>query len=104
MKHRFIIIGMDDNRSPFFPPEALAQIRKGKVFSGGIRHKEIVGPLLPAGAEWISITVPLDCVFSHYEELAQEEPGAEIPLQKDIVWENKNSQSERWKALSVLEP
>ena len=27
---------MDDNRSPFFPPEALAQIRKGKVFSGGI--------------------------------------------------------------------
>ena len=69
MKHRFIIIGMDDNRSPFFPPEALAQIRKGKVFSGGIRHKEIVGPLLPAGAEWISITVPLDCVFSHYEEI-----------------------------------
>ena len=69
MKHRFIIIGMDDNRSPFFPPEALAQIRKGKVFSGGIRHKEIVGPLLPAGAEWISITVPLDRVFSHYEEI-----------------------------------
>ncbi len=60
---------MDDNRSPFFPPEALAQIRKGKVFSGGIRHKEIVGPLLPAGAEWISITVPLDHVFSHYEEI-----------------------------------
>ena len=54
---------MDDNRSPFFPPEALAQIRKGKVFSGGIRHKEIVGPLLPAGAEWISITVPLDRVL-----------------------------------------
>ena len=60
---------MDDNRSPFFPPEALAQIRKGKVFSGGIRHKEIVGPLLPAGAEWISITVPLDRVFSRYEEI-----------------------------------
>ena len=54
---------------PFFPPEALAQIRKGKVFSGGIRHKEIVGPLLPAGAEWISITVPLDRVFSRYEEI-----------------------------------
>lgn len=69
MKHRFIIIGMDDNRSPFFPPEALAQIRKGKVFSGGIRHKEIVGPLLPAGAEWISITVPLDRVFSRYEKI-----------------------------------
>lgn len=60
---------MDDNRSSFFPSEALAQIRKGKVFSGGIRHKEIVGPLLPAGAEWISITVPLDRVFSRYEEI-----------------------------------
>ena len=32
--------------------------------------------------------------YENYEELAQEEPGAEIPLQKDIVWENKNSQSE----------
>ena len=43
------------------------------------------------------------CVYyENYEELAQEEPGAEIPLQKDIVWENKNSQSERWKALSVF--
>ena len=40
--------------------------------------------------------------YENYEELAQEEPGAEIPLQKDIVWENKNSQSERWKALSVF--
>ncbi len=30
--------------------------------------------------------------YENYEELAQEEPGAEIPLQKDIVWENKNSQ------------
>ena len=40
--------------------------------------------------------------YENYEELAQEEPGAEIPLQKDIVWENKNSQSERWKVLSVF--
>ena len=40
--------------------------------------------------------------YENYEELASEEPGAEIPLQKDIVLENKNSQSERWKALSVF--
>ncbi len=40
--------------------------------------------------------------YENYEELAQEEPGAEIPLQKDIVWENKNSQCEQWKALSVF--
>lgn len=60
---------MDDNRSPFFPPEALEQIRKGKVFSGGLRHKEIVESLLPADAEWIPVTVPLEKVFTCYEEV-----------------------------------
>ena len=40
--------------------------------------------------------------YESYEELASEEPGAGSPLQKAIVWENKNSQSERWKALSVF--
>lgn len=65
----FIIIGMDDNREPFFKPEALAHIRLGRVFSGGVRHKEIVKDLLPAEAEWIPITVPLEDVFSQYEEV-----------------------------------
>ncbi len=60
---------MDDNREPFFPPEVLQQIREGKIFSGGLRHREIVGTLLPEGAEWISITVPLDNVFTQYENV-----------------------------------
>lgn len=60
---------MDDSREPFFPPEALAHIRQGKIFSGGVRHREIVASLLPAQAEWISITVPLDNVFARYEEI-----------------------------------
>lgn len=68
MERKFIIIGMDDNREPFFLPEVLEHIRKGRVFSGGVRHKEIVKNLLPCDAEWISITVPLDNVFSRYEE------------------------------------
>lgn len=68
MERKFIIIGTDDNRKPFFPPEALAWIRQGKVFSGGIRHKEIVNDLLPEQAEWISITVPINNVFAQYEE------------------------------------
>ena len=34
-----------------------------------MRHKEIVGNLLPDDAEWISITVPLDNVFSQYEKV-----------------------------------
>lgn len=60
---------MDDSREPFFPPEVLAHIRQGKIFSGGVRHREIVASLLPAQAEWISITVPLDNVFARYEEI-----------------------------------
>lgn len=72
MKQKFIIIGMDDNREPFFPPEALQHIRQGKVFSGGIRHKEIVKILLPEGAEWISITVPLEKVFEQYKNIFAE--------------------------------
>ena len=41
-------------------------IKQGKVFSGGRRHHEIVEPLLPEGAEWIDITVPIDAVFEQY--------------------------------------
>lgn len=69
IQRKFIIIGTDDNRTPFFPPEVLEHIRHGKVFSGGVRHKEIVGNLLPDDAEGISITVPLDNVFSQYEKV-----------------------------------
>lgn len=73
MQQKFIIIGMDDNREPYFPPEALTHIRRGKVFSGGVRHKEIVQGLLPEGAEWISITVPLNNVFRQYERVFAEQ-------------------------------
>ena len=48
-------------------PEVLEIIRNGKVFSGGRRHHEIVAPLLPADAQWIDITVPLDAVFEQYQ-------------------------------------
>lgn len=62
----FIVIGISDRPQPFFPPEVLRAISQGRVFSGGRRHHEIVGPLLPAGAQWIDITVPLSAVFSQY--------------------------------------
>ena len=67
---KFIVIGITDNPSPFFPPEVLEIIRNGRVFSGGKRHHEIVGGLLPADASWIDITVPLDAVFNQYKSLA----------------------------------
>ena len=64
---RFIVIGITDNPQPWFPPEVLEIIKNGKVFSGGKRHHEIVAPLLPADAQWIDITVPLDDVFEKYK-------------------------------------
>ena len=67
---KFIVIGITDNPNPYFPPEVMAIIRDGKVFSGGKRHHEIVAPLLPADAEWIDITVPLDAVFDKYSQHA----------------------------------
>ena len=63
---KFIVIGITDNPQPWFPPEVMEVIQCGKVFSGGKRHHEIVAPLLPEGAEWIDITVPLDAVFEHF--------------------------------------
>ena len=65
---RFIVIGITDNPKPWFPPEIMEIIKQGIVFSGGKRHHEIVTPLLPANAEWIDITVPLDAVFKQYHD------------------------------------
>ncbi len=67
---KFIVIGITDNPKPFFPPEVLEIIKNGKFFSGGKRHHEIVASLLPEGAMWIDITVPLDKVFEEYKELS----------------------------------
>ena len=47
-------------------------IRGGRVFSGGRRHHEIVAQLLPEGAQWIDITVPLSNVFEQYRKVAAE--------------------------------
>ena len=65
---KFIVIGITDNPQPFFPPEVLEIIKSGKVFSGGKRHHEIVAPFLPANAQWIDITVPLNAVFEQYHD------------------------------------
>ena len=68
----FVVIGITDNPNPWFPPEVMEVIKQGRVFSGGKRHHEIVASLLPAGAEWIDITVPLDAVFEQYKTIPQQ--------------------------------
>jgi len=72
---RFDVIGLDDNPQQHFTPEVMALIAAGKVFSGGKRHYEIISSLLPEGARWIDITVPLDKVFEQY-----------IPLDEIVVF------------------
>lgn len=75
MKRRFILIGIDDNPRPHFTEEIREQIRQGSVFSGGTRHYEIVKPQLPAGHEWITITVPLTTVLARYAQCFTQERG-----------------------------
>ena len=65
----FIVIGISDAPEPYFTPEVLDIIQQGRVFSGGKRHHEIVASLLPADAQWIDITTPLDAVFEKYNSL-----------------------------------
>ena len=64
----FYIIGISDDRNQFLSPEIRNLVSQGKVFSGGKRHRELVHAYLPEDAVWIDITVPLDAVFSRYEE------------------------------------
>ena len=69
---KFIVIGISDAPEPSFSTEVLAIIKQGKVFSGGKRHHEIVAPLLPADAQWIDITTPLDAVFEQYQPIVSD--------------------------------
>lgn len=68
MQKKVAIIGISDSRHQWFPPQVVEVIRKGAVFSGGKRHHEIVESLLPEGALWIDITVPLSEVFEEYKK------------------------------------
>lgn len=61
-----VIIGISDSRRQWFVPEVKEVITRGRVFSGGKRHHEIMMPYLPEGAVWIDITVPLSGVFERY--------------------------------------
>ena len=74
---KIAVIGISDGPAPFFPPEVLGIIRRGRVFSGGKRHHALVGDQLPAGAQWIDITVPLADVFGRYRDIVSPQPDAE---------------------------
>lgn len=67
-KQSFHIIGISDSDEIYFSPQVMDVISGGKVFSGGLRHHQLVERFLPEGALWIDITVPLDNVFQKYTE------------------------------------
>lgn len=62
----FHVIGLSDKRNQSFALEILDVISRGKVFSGGRRHHEIVAEILPEDAAWIDITLPLEKVYRQY--------------------------------------
>lgn len=63
---KFTIIGIDDNRNQEFSKTILNAISNQKVFSGGMRHHEIIRHLLPINHIWIAVEVPLDKTFAKY--------------------------------------
>ena len=65
----FFVIGINDSPQPAFTDEVKRVIDGGKVFSGGLRHHEKVGNVLPDGAQWIDITVPLSDVYRQYRDV-----------------------------------
>lgn len=65
---KFYVIGIDDNQEQYFSLKIKDIIGKHTVFSGGMRHHEIVKPYLPKEYTWIDIVVPLKNVFEQYEQ------------------------------------
>lgn len=64
---KFHVIGISDSRDFYLSPKLREIVGGCKVLSGGKRHFEIVKDFLPAGCEWIDVTVPLSDVFDRYK-------------------------------------
>ncbi len=65
---RFYIIGIDDNSTPRFTAEVEQIISQARAFSGGVRHRQIVGEWLKEGSEWIDIVPPMSELFERFVE------------------------------------
>ena len=59
---------MNDEIAPQFTSEIQDLIAQHRIFSGGRRHRELVASLLPKGAVWIDIVVPLTEVYEQYRQ------------------------------------
>ncbi len=62
----FTVIGISDSSAFRLSPEAAEAVKRGRYFSGGRRHHELMRDILPPEAVWTDITVPLADVFAEY--------------------------------------
>ena len=67
-ERKFFVIGISDSHNQEFSSEVLDIIKKGKSFSGGKRHYELIRDFLPDKSVWIDIVVPLDQALREYEK------------------------------------
>ncbi len=58
---------MSDSEPLHLDESLRALLARGRVFSGGLRHRELVERLLPEGYRWIPIAPPMASVFEAYE-------------------------------------
>lgn len=68
----FTVVGISDEGGANLNADILDAIKQKRIFSGGIRHHELVRHLLPEGYVWIDVVVPLEHVFERYR--CYEEP------------------------------
>ncbi len=62
----FHLIGMSDCEPLHLDGQLQDLLSRGRVFSGGLRHRELVAHLLPQDHCWIPITPPMSSVFEAY--------------------------------------
>lgn len=77
---KFHIIGIDDNAHPHLSDELRRLIGRSKIFSGGARHRQIVGDLLPSDHMWIEIAPPMSTLMERYDQEAAAAQGAEVVI------------------------
>ena len=66
----FHVIGIG-NRKPELSEHLLSLIQGQQMFSGGLRHYELVKHLLPADHHWIPVKSPLERLFESYGRINQ---------------------------------
>lgn len=66
-----MVIGLSDSRGQRLDPHVADIVARGKIFSGGSRHHDIVAGLLPPDARWIEIGVPVSRTLKQYEDCGE---------------------------------